>query len=119
MARSNLEEMTGNTTFQRYIPEPHPDTLAPPEKITRHIWCSGQVYYALLKSRDLNKLDHVAISRLEQLSPFPYDLLVAHLDKYPNARVIWAQEEPLNAGAWSYVAPRIRTLLKQSERHKG
>ncbi|CAG8631448.1 8003_t:CDS:2 [Acaulospora morrowiae] len=119
MARSTLEEMTGDTIFQRYIPDPHPETLASPEKISRHVLCSGQVYYALLKARDQNKMDHVAISRLEQLSPFPYDLLSQHIDKYPNAQLIWAQEEPLNSGAWSYVAPRIRTLMNQSKRHEG
>ncbi|CAG8774572.1 622_t:CDS:2, partial [Acaulospora morrowiae] len=42
-----------------------------------------------------------------------------HIDKYPNAQLIWAQEEPLNSGAWSYVAPRIRTLMNQSKRHEG
>ncbi|CAH1762723.1 15254_t:CDS:2 [Entrophospora sp. SA101] len=115
MARSTLAEMTGETRFSRYIPDPHPETLASPEKITRHVFCSGQVYYTLLKARDQNKMDHVAISRLEQISPFPYDLLSQHVDKYPNAQLVWAQEEPLNTGAWSYVAPRIRTLMNHSE----
>ncbi|CAG8545535.1 11102_t:CDS:2, partial [Dentiscutata erythropus] len=119
MARSTLDEMVGDTYFSRYIPEPHPETLGSSEKITRHILCSGQVYYALLKAREQNKLNHIAISRIEQLSPFPYDLLSQHVDKYPNAKLVWAQEEPLNAGAWTYVAPRIRTLLNHSERHKG
>ncbi|CAB4382519.1 oxoglutarate dehydrogenase, E1 component [Rhizophagus irregularis] len=119
MARSSLAEMTGDTTFKRFIPDPHPETLASPEKITRHILCSGQVYYALLRAREQNKMDHVAISRLEQICPFPYDLLSQHIDKYPNAELIWAQEEPLNGGAWTYVAPRIRTLMNHSERHEG
>ncbi|PKC01989.1 hypothetical protein RhiirA5_381302 [Rhizophagus irregularis] len=119
MARSSLAEMTGDTTFMRYIPDPHPETLASPEKITRHILCSGQVYYALLRAREQNKMDHVAISRLEQICPFPYDLLSQHIDKYPNAELIWAQEEPLNGGAWTYVAPRIRTLMNHSKRHEG
>ncbi|CAG8583475.1 6676_t:CDS:2 [Acaulospora morrowiae] len=118
MARSTLEEMTGDKYFARYIPDPHPETLAAPEKITRHILCSGQVYYSLLKARDQNKMDHVAISRLEQLCPFPYDLLSKHVDKYPNAELVWAQEEPLNAGAWTYVAPRIRTLMNNTK-HEG
>jgi 2-oxoglutarate dehydrogenase complex dehydrogenase (E1) component-like enzyme len=38
-------------------------------------------------------LDDVAISRIEQLSPLPYDLLTPHLDTYPNADLVWAQEE--------------------------
>ncbi|CAG8579216.1 15798_t:CDS:2 [Cetraspora pellucida] len=119
MARSKLDEMIGESYFARYIPDPHPGTLAAPEKITRHVLCSGQVYYALLRAREQNKMDHVAISRIEQLSPFPYDLLAQHVDKYPNAQLVWAQEEPLNSGAWSYVAPRIRTLMNSTEHNKG
>jgi 2-oxoglutarate dehydrogenase E1 component len=87
--------MGPGTTFQRYIPEPHPETLHPPEEIKRHILCSGQVYYALLEEREKRKLP-VAISRVEQLSPVPYDLLTPHLDTYPNADLVWAQEEPVN-----------------------
>ncbi|CAG8631249.1 7178_t:CDS:2, partial [Acaulospora morrowiae] len=68
--------------------------------------------------RDQNKMDHVAISRLEQLCPFPYDLLSKHVVKYPNAELVWAQEEPLNSGAWTYVAPRIRTLMNNTK-HEG
>jgi len=56
---------------------------------------------------------------LEQISPFPYDLVKPHLDKYPNADLLWAQEEPLNNGAWSYVGPRIYTAANQTEHHKG
>ncbi|CAI2171207.1 12311_t:CDS:2 [Funneliformis geosporum] len=119
MARSSLIEMTGDQVFKRFIPDPHPETLESPEKITRHVLCSGQVYYALLKARDQNKMSHVVISRLEQICPFPYDLLSEHVDKYPNAQLIWAQEEPLNSGSWTYVAPRIRTLMNHSKTHEG
>jgi 2-oxoglutarate dehydrogenase E1 component len=67
--------------------------LVAPEKIRRHILCSGQVYFQLLKEREDRKIDDVAISRVEQLSPLPYDLLTPHLDTYPNADIVWAQEE--------------------------
>ena len=40
-ARSSLEEMTTGTAFQRYIPDPHPDNLAPPNEVRRHILCTG------------------------------------------------------------------------------
>lgn len=75
MARSNLEEMTGETVFQRYLPDVHPENLAAPEKIRRHILCTGQVYYQLLKEREDQGITDVAISRVEQLSPLPYDLV--------------------------------------------
>ena len=45
-------------------------------------------------------------------SPFPYDALVQEADRYPNAKqFVWAQEEPLNLGAWQYVEPRAETGL--------
>ncbi|KAI9301347.1 oxoglutarate dehydrogenase, E1 component [Cunninghamella echinulata] len=119
MARSNLEEMTGDTHFQLYLPDEHPEHLVEPEKITKHILCSGQVYYALLKAREQNKMNDIAISRVEQLNPFPYEQLKEHADKYPNAEIVWCQEEPLNMGAWQHVQPRITTSLSQTEHHAG
>jgi len=119
MARSNIEEMTGDTIFQRYLPEPHPEELEAPEKIRRHILCTGQVYYQLLKERSDKGIKDVAISRVEQLSPMPYDLITPHLDQYPNAELMWCQEEPLNNGAWTYVQPRLITALQETQHHKG
>ncbi|CAK5269795.1 unnamed protein product [Mycena citricolor] len=118
-ARSDLEEMVGDTHFQRYIPDPHPENLLPPEQITRHILCTGQVYQTLMAAREERGRNDVVISRIEQLSPFPYDLIQPHLDQYPNASLLWCQEEPLNNGAWSYVGPRIYTAANKTEHHKG
>jgi 2-oxoglutarate dehydrogenase E1 component len=68
--------MTGESHFQRYLPEPHPEeALVPPEEIKRHILCTGQVYYTLIAEREARGIKDVAISRLEQISPFPYDLV--------------------------------------------
>ena len=50
---------------------------------------------------------------LLQISPFPYDLVKAELEKYPKASVIWAQEEHKNMGAWSYAEPRLYTTIKK------
>ncbi|KAK7469427.1 2-oxoglutarate dehydrogenase E1 component [Stygiomarasmius scandens] len=118
-ARSDLSEMVGETHFQRYLPEPHPEELVAPEEIKRHILCTGQVYHTLLAAREERGIKDIAISRVEQISPFPYDLITPHLDKYPNASLLWCQEEPLNNGAWSYVGPRIYTAGQQTEHHKG
>ena len=82
------------------------------------ILCSGQVYAALVKHRQQSEIRNVAITRVEQLNPFPWALLKENLDSYPNAQnIVWAQEEPLNAGAWSFTQPRIETLLNQTEHH--
>ncbi|KDQ56423.1 hypothetical protein JAAARDRAFT_36583 [Jaapia argillacea MUCL 33604] len=118
-ARSSLDQMTGNTNFHRYLPEPYTDSLVPAEQIRRHILCTGQVYYTLLQEREDRGIKDVAISRIEQLSPFPYDRITPHLDTYPNADLLWCQEEPLNNGAWTYVGPRIRTAANETQHHKG
>jgi 2-oxoglutarate dehydrogenase E1 component len=66
------------------------------------------VYVALHKHRAEQGIKDVAITRIEQLNPFPWQQLQENLDMYPNAKtIVWCQEEPLNAGAWSFTQPRI------------
>lgn len=61
---------------------------------------------------------NTAITRIEQLNPFPWQQLKENLDSYPRAKtIVWCQEEPLNAGAWSFMQPRIETLLNETEHH--
>lgn len=84
------------------------------------ILCTGQVYAALHKHRanDIENLKNAAITRIEQLNPFPWAQLRENLDQYPNAKtIVWCQEEPLNAGGWSFVQPRIETLLNETKHH--
>ena len=118
-ARSEIDELGPGTLFKRYLPEPEPEGFAAPEDVKRHILCTGQVYYTLLAEREKRGLKDVAISRLEQVSPVPYDLITPHLDRYPNANHFWVQEEPLNGGAYGYIAPRLETALRETEHHKG
>lgn len=54
------------------------------------------------------------IGFLPQIAPFPYDLIKAECDKYPSAKLLWSQEEHKNAGAWTYVQPRMFTTLSGS-----
>ena len=74
--------------------------------VKRVVFCAGKVYYDLLAKP---VADDIAIVRLEELYPWPHSALSAVLDRYPKAtELVWAQEEPKNMGAWSYVAPRLR-----------
>ncbi|KAI9297678.1 2-oxoglutarate dehydrogenase E1 component [Neoconidiobolus thromboides FSU 785] len=118
LVRSEMSEMSDGTHFQRAIPETSKDLVAD-DKIRTHVLCSGQVYYTLLKAREQNNVNDVAITRIEQITPFPFDLVKEYSDKYPNAEITWCQEEPLNMGAWFFVEPRIRTALKKSDHHAG
>jgi 2-oxoglutarate dehydrogenase complex dehydrogenase (E1) component-like enzyme len=76
--------------------------------VQRVLLASGKVSYDLAKRRDDDKLEDVALLRVEQLYPFPGERIRERLDEYPNAeRVVWVQEEPENMGAWSYLAVRF------------
>ncbi|VDO61244.1 unnamed protein product, partial [Schistosoma curassoni] len=71
-----------------------------------------QIYYELDKERrSINREADIAISRVEQLTPFPYDLIQQDLERYPNAVIQWVQEEHKNMGPWSYVQPRVNHLI--------
>jgi len=123
LARSPIEDFTGESHFQWIIPDPaHKEEagfkIESHENIKRVILCSGQVFAALFKHREKNGLTNTAITRIEQLNPFPWAQLKENLDSYPNAEtIVWCQEEPLNAGAWSFTQPRIETLLNHTEHH--
>ena len=87
-----------------------------PKKVDRLVLCSGKVYYDLLERRRAENIDNIAIARLEQLYPFPYDEMNALLAKYKNASdVIWCQEEPRNQGAWFSSRHRIERCLKKGQ----
>ena len=118
-AGANMEDISEGTYFQPVLPETNPEVLIAPEEVKRVVFCCGKVYYDLAKARALNEIDDVAIARVEELAPFPFDKVRDVADQYPNAEVIWCQEEPLNQGPWYHVEPRIVTSLNGSEHHKG
>jgi 2-oxoglutarate dehydrogenase E1 component len=109
LAVSPLKDFGPGSSFHRVLPEA--ETLVAGEKIRRVVLCSGKVYYDLLADRQARKIDDVAILRLEQLYPFPDEPLADQLAKYPNAEIVWCQEEPENMGAWYFVDRRIEAVL--------
>lgn len=111
-AVSAIEEIT-HGEWQCVIPE---IDVMKNEKIKRIVLCSGKVYYELLAKRREEKIDHIAIVRIEQLYPFPYDLLKIEIQKYPNAtEVVWCQEEPRNQGAWYSSRHRIVRCMTDNQ----
>jgi 2-oxoglutarate dehydrogenase E1 component len=76
------------------------------DDVQRVVFCTGKLYYDLIaKERPAN----VAIARVEELYPWPAEQISTIVDLYRNVvEVAWAQEEPKNMGAWSYVFPRLR-----------
>ncbi|KIO35201.1 MULTISPECIES: 2-oxoglutarate dehydrogenase E1 component [unclassified Shewanella] len=97
LAVSSLDELAEGT-FQNVIGEI--DELDS-SKVDRVVFCSGKVYFELLEKRRKEKLDNVALIRVEQLYPFPHEDMAKILAQYQHVKdFVWCQEEPQNQGAW-------------------
>ncbi|XP_021335152.1 2-oxoglutarate dehydrogenase complex component E1 isoform X2 [Danio rerio] len=113
-AKSSFEEMLPGTHFSRLIPEQGSASQSA-AGVQHLIFCTGKVFYDLQRERKSRGLEErVAISRIEQLSPFPFDLVKAEAEKYPHAHLLWCQEEHKNQGYYDYVKPRISTTLNNT-----
>ncbi|MFN8420326.1 MAG: hypothetical protein U0528_13950 [Anaerolineae bacterium] len=83
-----------------------------PSEITTLVLCSGKIYVDMVSSKFRDEHTDVAITRVEQLYPFPWDEVNAVFNGYPNVNeVVWVQEEPENMGAWEFVRPLIQEIL--------
>ncbi len=106
---STLDDLTRGS-FQPVIQEVETLDAA---KVTRIVFCSGKVYFDLVQARQKDKLDNVALIRIEQLYPFPRAGYEQALAAYPNAKeVVWCQEEPENQGAWYQIKHRLAAYLQ-------
>ncbi len=113
------EDFTGTSHFHEILDDSY--LIESPESVTRLVFCSGKVYYDLLKFRNGNNLRNTAIIRIEQLYPFHWDMLRKIVARYPRAhkKWVWCQEEPLNMGAWSYIGSRLNEAGRARVRYAG
>jgi len=87
------------------------DDTIEPTKVTKLVFCTGKFYYELLEERDTTEREDIALVRIEQLFPLHEEKLQQVIDKYPNVKeYVWAQEEPKNMGAWSYMLQRFELI---------
>jgi 2-oxoglutarate dehydrogenase E1 component len=93
------------------------DEKIDPKKVKRIIACSGKIYYDLVNARKERSQHDVAIIRVEQLYPFPHKSYAAELKKFPNfTEVVWAQDEPLNQGAWFHIQHNIFESMETGQK---
>jgi 2-oxoglutarate dehydrogenase E1 component len=93
------------------------DTLNP-SKVTKLVFCMGKFYYDLLAEREILEREDVALVRIEQLFPLHLEKIQRVIDRYPAVKeYIWAQEEPRNMGAWSFMLERLE-LVKLNVRSR-
>ncbi|MFN0728272.1 2-oxoglutarate dehydrogenase E1 component [Polaribacter gochangensis] len=113
----NPIEDLANGTFQEVID----DHLVDKEKVKKVVFCMGKFYYDLLAEREKLERNDIALVRIEQLFPLHEEQLENVIAAYPTAeRFVWAQEEPKNMGAWSYMLerfPKLRLEVASREYH--
>jgi len=110
---SSLEDMGPGTSFKRVIDDTDEGIGNSPKDVKTVVFCTGQIYYELSSEREKRGINNVALVRLEQIAPFAFDKVATICEKYSNAEVVWAQQEPKNMGAYTYIAPRIETATHQ------
>ena len=111
-AASSVEDFT-NGTFRPVIGE---HEQLPATAVERVLLVSGRLYYDLLSTRQKTGDKTTAIVRVEQLYPLPHAEIAAELAKYPNAEVVWAQDEPANQGPWPFIGLHLPEVLDRRVR---
>ena len=111
-AASSIEDFT-NGGFQPVIGD-HAELS--PNQVSRVMLVSGRLYYDLLAERNKREDRSTAIIRVEQLYPLPLEEIKAELAKYPNAEVVWVQDEPENQGPWPFMVANLAPQLDQKIR---
>jgi len=119
-AVSTIADMAEGSSFHRVLrddaelrPSVAGVSLKSDKDIRKVIVCSGKVYYDLLDAREKAGINDIYILRLEQFYPWPIKSISTELARFPNADLVWCQEEPKNMGGWTFVDPWIELTLEK------
>lgn len=109
--------MAPGTHFQPVLQD---SSISDTSKVEKVVFLSGKFYYDLVKEREARGFnERIALIRIEELSPFPKKEILKEIEKYSTAKeFVWCQEEPQNAGAYAFIAPRLAQLLPKNKVHK-
>ncbi|QNL20130.1 2-oxoglutarate dehydrogenase E1 component [Hyphobacterium sp. CCMP332] len=124
---SSLAAMSDGSSFHRVLwddadPSNRPEgasevtstKLVGDDGIRRVVMCSGKVYYDLLEAREEKGIDDIYLLRVEQFYPIPARSMLQEFSRFPNAELVWCQEEPQNMGAWTFIQPTLDWVLIQT-----
>lgn len=115
---SKLDELGTSSQFQPIIDEIDMQIMSSSDKIGKIIICSGKVFYDLYEYRAKQNINNTVVIRIEQLYPFPVELLTMIVQKYRACKkIIWCQEEPKNMGAWSFVRDYLEEVIANSKKN--
>ncbi len=117
---STLAEMAEGSSFHRVLWDDAQTQngntaikLKPDAEIRRVVMSAGKVYYDLLDEREKRGRGDVYLLRLEQFYPWPMKSVMTELARFPNAELVWCQEEPKNMGGWSFADPWLELTLEK------
>lgn len=111
LAVSNIEDFTDKSGGFKHVID---DTTVNKSNARKVVLCSGKVYYDLLEA---NKINDVALIRIEQYYPFPQQQLIEVIKHYSNAKeIVWCQEEPKNQGAWFCIRAYLEVCLSEAKK---
>ena len=114
LATSSLDDMNTKSSFHRVLWDDAETSgrggkvkLVADDQIRRVVLCSGKVYYDLFEEREKLGLKDVYLLRIEQFYPVPRKALMSELKRFPQAEMVWCQEEPRNMGGWTFIRDEI------------
>ena len=111
---SRLDELAEGSSFHRVLWDDGKNLVAD-DKVRRVILCTGKVYFDLFEELEKRGVNDIYLMRVEQLYPFPLKSLQHELSRFPNADVVWCQEEPKNMGSWDFVEPYLEWVLEKAK----
>ena len=112
LAVSTRADFTDESHFKRILSDLNPPAEGQAKRV---VLCSGKVAFELIEARNASGVTDTEILRIEQIYPFPSEPLVKRLKTTPNlTELVWAQEEPKNNGAWSFVESCLEECLTQA-----
>ncbi len=103
---SKVEDFTSGT-FKEVIDDVFVEDAS---KVKKVLFCTGKIYFDLAERQLKDNIKDVAIIRLEQLYPLPFNQLETLAAKYNKATWFWVQEEPLNMGAASFLQMNLKSI---------
>ncbi|MEM1088475.1 MAG: 2-oxoglutarate dehydrogenase E1 component [Pseudomonadota bacterium] len=114
LATSTLDDLNTKSSFHRILWDDAETPgregkvkLKKDNKIRRVVLCSGKVYYDLFEDREKSGADDIYLLRIEQFYPVPRKALMKELGRFPQAEIVWCQEEPRNMGGWTFIRDEI------------
>ena len=110
-ATSKLDDFGSKSYFKKIIISKYANKFQDNNRI---IFCSGKIYYDLNNKIIEDNLKNIIVVRVEQLFPFPEEMVAEIIKTNKNSEFYWCQEEPRNMGAWFFISPKFEEIFNNA-----